>query len=346
MRAEQRRIPWIDVAKGIGIFFIVWGHVLKTGHLRVYLYAFNVTLFFFMLGYTFKYNCSLKDYVKLRFIRTMIPYYIWAIVSIMIFLVIGRFVPLDYSEASTSLWKNLVGMIYGNSRTIYMKWNQPLWFIPCMNLTLIIVWMIEFTKRKYAKCESIKFRISVCLLFLIAGIVMRMSIDIKFPFQLESAILMVAFVEWGIIFRENKIVEHICESGFSIFVECALLLIGVFTVNINGVAGVRTYNYGKYPLIFCISASTLTLFMALISYRIRNNSILEKMGQISFPILLMHKFPILFFQSVLPLTKELLAKPDTVEGLLCSFAVACVTVGVCFIGTIIIKKTAPVVIGG
>nr|DAR21636.1 MAG TPA: hypothetical protein [Caudoviricetes sp.] len=59
----------------------------------------------------------------------------------------------------------------------------------------------------------------------------------------------------------------------------------------------------------------------------------------------MHKFPILFFQSVLPVTKNLLEKPDTVEGFLCSFAVSCITVNMCYIGTLIIRKIAPMIIG-
>lgn len=46
---------------------------------------------------------------------------------------------------------------------------------------------------------------------------------------------------------------------------------------------------------------------------------------------IMHKFPILFFQSVLPVTKNLLEKPDTVEGFLCSFAVSCITVSMCYL---------------
>lgn len=60
---------------------------------------------------------------------------------------------------------------------------------------------------------------------------------------------------------------------------------------------------------------------------------------------IMHKFPILFFQSVLPVTKNLLEKPDTVEGFLCSFAVSCITVSMCYIGTLIIRKIAPMIIG-
>lgn len=184
---------------GLGVFFIVWGHVLRTGHFRIYLYAFNVTLFFFLLGYTFKYGASLKEFLKKRFFRTMIPYYIWAIVSIMIFLLMGKFLPFDITYASMSLWKNLIGMFYANSRTIYMRWNLPLWFIPCMNLTLVIAWVIEYMLQRLTEIGE-KVRIVVCVVFAFIEITMQQLIDIKFPFQFESAVLMVAFVELGLFF--------------------------------------------------------------------------------------------------------------------------------------------------
>lgn len=324
-----------------------WSRTLGLSELALWLmFAELLTLFFFLLGYTFKYNRSLKNYIKSRFKRTMIPYYIWAIISIAIFLVMVWFISVDSTEASLSLRKNLIGMLYGNSRTIYMKWNQPLWFIPCMNLTLLLVWLIEFIKIKYTKCGNVTFRATTCLISTVVGVLMRMLVDIKFPFQFESAVLMVAFVELGMIFREDKFVEQICKFRYGVFVDCVLFLIGIITVNINGVAGVRTYNYGKYPLLFCVSAGALTVCMALISCRIQHNHILEKMGQISFPILLMHKFPILFFQLVLPITRDLLAKPDTAVGLLSSFVVVCITIGLCYVGTIIIRRIAPVIVGG
>lgn len=66
----------------------------------MYLYTFNVTLFFFLLGYTFKCDESLKEFFKKRFLRTMIPYYIWSVVSILIFLLMGKYVSFDVSNAS------------------------------------------------------------------------------------------------------------------------------------------------------------------------------------------------------------------------------------------------------
>ena len=287
---------------------------------------------------------SFKEFLKKRFLRTMVPYYIWATISIIIFLLMSKFLSFDITNASTSLWENLLGMVYANSRTIYMRWNLPLWFIPCMNLTLVIVWLIEYGLQRLAETRE-KARTVVCLLFAFIGITMQQSIDIKFPFQFESAVLMVAFVELGLIFKKYKIIENFSGHQLSLLVSFMLLLVGIFAAESNGIAEVRSYNYGKHPVLFLVAACAMTWVVCLISYRIKGNTILEQVGRISFPILLMHKFPILFFQSVLPATKNLLEKPDTVEGFLCSFVVSCITVGMCYIGTLIIREIAPMIIG-
>lgn len=118
---------------------------------------------------------------------------------------------------------------------------------------------------------------------------------------------------------------------------CGLLFIGISAAEVNGIAEVRSYHYGKYPILFLIAACAMIWAVCLISNKIKCNTILEQVGRISFPIL--------FFQSVLPVTKNLLEKPDTVEGFLCSFAVSCITVSMCYIGALIIRKIAPMIIG-
>ena len=263
----------------------------------------------------------------------------------MIFLLMGKFLSFDITNASMSLWKNLIGMLYANSRTIYMRWNLPLWFIPCMNVTLIIVWLIEYIKQALVTITGEKVRIGACFIFAMAGVIMQQLIDIKFPFQFESAILMTAFVELGLIFKDCRMIEVVSSKKSSAFVCVALLIAGIASAEINGIAEVRSYDYGKYPILFLIAGCAMIVLIAMISYKINSNFILECVGQISFPILLMHKFPILFFQSVLPMTRILLEKPDTVEGFLCSFFVTCITIGMCYIGTAVIRRFAPIIIG-
>lgn len=50
---QKQRISWLDIAKGIGIYFIILGHTLSDpsvpgcGTLHEYLYSFHVPFFSF-----------------------------------------------------------------------------------------------------------------------------------------------------------------------------------------------------------------------------------------------------------------------------------------------------------
>jgi len=50
----DKRIEWLDVLKGIGIFFVVAGHFYKSDDpVLVYIYSFHMPLFFFISGYVY-----------------------------------------------------------------------------------------------------------------------------------------------------------------------------------------------------------------------------------------------------------------------------------------------------
>lgn len=132
---------------------------------------------------------------------------------------------------------------------------------------------------------------------------MQKFVNFKFLFQYELAVLMVVFVELGLIFWTNKLIEKLTESKYLVVFTLILLIIGVITAYIKGMVEVRTCNYGKYPLLLYVFAFALKLFVATVSCKIQNDHILETIGRISFSILLMHKFLVLFYQSMFPVTK-------------------------------------------
>lgn len=43
---SNERIKWIDIAKGLGIYFIVFGHISPSSAISKYIYSFHVPLFF------------------------------------------------------------------------------------------------------------------------------------------------------------------------------------------------------------------------------------------------------------------------------------------------------------
>ena len=53
MSNVKKRIAYVDIAKILGMFFIVYGHTLRGGEVTTWIYTFHVPLFFFLSGATF-----------------------------------------------------------------------------------------------------------------------------------------------------------------------------------------------------------------------------------------------------------------------------------------------------
>lgn len=136
-----KRIRWIDVAKGYGIFLIVLGHILTTGTLRRLIFAFHVPLFFILSGLTLNTNIRFKNFLVKKFKSLMIPYFTFSVISIVLFSFMIKLMP-SLSEQS-GFFNQLFVVLYGNSRPDIMKWNTPLWFLPCLFAVLVVVYVIE-----------------------------------------------------------------------------------------------------------------------------------------------------------------------------------------------------------
>jgi fucose 4-O-acetylase-like acetyltransferase len=95
----------VDIAKGIGIFFVVVGHVLRglvasrilpsspvVGFTDLWIYSWHMPLFFFLSGlflYRSATRCGFSEFV-LRKIRTIAyPYFLWSLITLMIKVLLG-----------------------------------------------------------------------------------------------------------------------------------------------------------------------------------------------------------------------------------------------------------------
>ena len=93
---------------------------------------------------------------------------------------------------------------------------------------------------------------------------------------------------------------------------------------------VRNNVYGNYVL-YLLEASIGIFLVLYISQKISENKYLEKIGQSTMTILLFHKFPILFFQSVFPITKIYFHNLRSIQGTLCAIFVGAFTIVSCLI---------------
>lgn len=85
---RSNRLPYIDIMKGIGIFLVVYAHMIiayterygRITFLVKYVYAFHMQLFFFITGYclSIKYQYNQKGEIKNLGKRLLIPYFLWS----------------------------------------------------------------------------------------------------------------------------------------------------------------------------------------------------------------------------------------------------------------------------
>jgi fucose 4-O-acetylase-like acetyltransferase len=123
----QKRVQYIDIAKGIGILLVVLAHNDLSGYhpmLHRFIYAFHMPLFFFLSGIFFNPARDFRTIFQKRFNGLIKPlvFIILLIYGISVF-----FGKMSFSTAGARLLKTLY------MTGPYMNWVQ-LWFLPVLFL--------------------------------------------------------------------------------------------------------------------------------------------------------------------------------------------------------------------
>jgi polysaccharide biosynthesis protein PslL len=115
----------VDIAKGIGIILVVFGHnwIVKheSGELFRIIFSFHVPLFFFMSGFFIKPSDGLKKFIFRRADTLLKPY----LTILLLIGVLKIFNP--FSVEKIPFWKYLLGVLYASGPTIE---GVALWFLP------------------------------------------------------------------------------------------------------------------------------------------------------------------------------------------------------------------------
>lgn len=130
----EKRIGYIDIAKGIGILVIVLAHNDLAGYhptLHKFIYAFHIPLFFFLSGMFFRPGRGFGETVTRRFNTLMKPYFFALFV---IYLFAAAFGNMSFSNIAGRILKSL----YATGH--YIDWVQ-LWFIPHLFAVAIFAWI-------------------------------------------------------------------------------------------------------------------------------------------------------------------------------------------------------------
>lgn len=86
---DEKRLDYLDMVKGIGIALVVIGHSPGVSdHILIWITSFHMPLFFIVSGILFAYKRSdhelFTTYVKSRICSTMIPYFCFSLINIIV----------------------------------------------------------------------------------------------------------------------------------------------------------------------------------------------------------------------------------------------------------------------
>jgi fucose 4-O-acetylase-like acetyltransferase len=259
---SSSRISWIDIARGIGITLMVYGHtsrgMVKAGMdfegsaaIDTIIYSFHMPLFFALSGYFFKKSVvrGARNYVFTKVATILYPYLIWSLIQTLIQFALTNLINGDVS------WNEVM--------TFYYPRGQY-WFL----FALFIIDLLNLAMFNALK-ES-----GLILSTVLSVVAIVFQVDLGL---LNLALYNIVFFNFGILLSyplsmNSKLLSN--NSMGAVFVSFVALEI------LNLV-------YGLSPGVLIILSLLGTTAVIQLSMRISNSHIAD-LGQNSMPIFLMH----------------------------------------------------------
>lgn len=139
----EKRIKWIDIARGLLILLVILGHSRVNGIILNIINSFHMAAFFILSGITYRYEeIGIKEFFKKKIKTLIFPYIIFSLIMLSFFY-LKKVVFLNYSFDFYSGIISIVLPISGKSTTsVY-----GLWFFPCLFITEILFYIILHLKK-------------------------------------------------------------------------------------------------------------------------------------------------------------------------------------------------------
>ena len=249
----KSRIAYIDIAKGIGMLAVIWGHILTSysSPSVTLVYAFDIPLFFVLSGMMYnggKFE-SLKMLMISRVRSLIIPYIVYSVATWALWAAMQMLM-----HSNQNLLRPLLQTIMAQGSGGFMIHNVPLWFVTCLFVVEILYYFVSKTNDV--------LNISICILLAVCGYSMlhtSLAFDFtKLPWNIESAMSAILFYCMGNLyvkhFKLSSIHAFVNTHRFTSLLGCAIALI-VFVMGalINGHITLGSNELGKCILLLYVN---------------------------------------------------------------------------------------------
>lgn len=256
----NKRIEYIDTAKGIAILLMIIGHcywINSIPHLMSLIYSFHMPVFFVISGILLKpFFQNNKNELFLSIRKLIIPYIITAIIICIICIIKEM---KDGMPIYSIIYINLKRIIFANG------FNQgtelfattpsigPLWFLWAF---FIAKTCFSFLKVRFSGFELL---LIIASLFIFACLSIRI---IRLPFSIQSGICCISYIYIGYMFRYRSILQK-AKSFHPITIVSMIILCIVCPIRLGWISVSICY-FGYMPLVqYPISILSCLLFLLL-----------------------------------------------------------------------------------
>ena len=249
---SEQRIDYIDIAKGLGILTIIWGHVFLDGLSNAIVFSFHIPLFFFLSGLVFirsRYD-NFGAFFKKRVKSLLIPYTIFSVLTWLAWAVFSYVTQTPVE----SYWMPLLQTLIAQGSDGYMVHNVPLWFVLCLFFVEIIYFFLSEMKDWVV--------ILSCIVICVVGVLSTKATFYDFttlPWSLDVAMMALPFYATGSLI--TKCFPHIKQAEIvknHRLLSLLLFIIGVLVVyfgaRYNGYVSMGHANLGRSSWVFFVAA--------------------------------------------------------------------------------------------
>lgn len=325
---EGQRKIWIDWAKTLSIFAIVWGHCFPEG-LCGFIYAFNVPVFFIISGYLCHREASFGKCFDKTLHNLIIPYFILAAIK-----VAGPVI----KHIGDGEWIWSVAAVLGGFHSLNdAPGCSNLWFV----YSLVIVKLLF-------QVSSGKRDIALAMACLAGAVVYNDILHLEWRWAVSNCLLAYPFFIIGNSLRDKDILQRLVTSArqyrYGAALAAALLIAVTYIVGTqNGQAKLYMGQYANNIVLFAIGALTGSMAVFVLSalldgVRLKITRVISS-GTIV--ILVFHR------ELLHPLLKEI-GKTDTSSLLTVNtlvFVSAVIVVMAFYPIILLVKRFIPIVLG-
>lgn len=252
------RVEYLDILKGIGIIFMVMGHIGFGFVFDKYIHGFHMPMFFIISGFLYKEKNNIKTSTIIikKAKKLLTPYIIFGVLQYFIWVILN-----SNSNQKLEVFKNL---IWTNTNKM-MPIAGALWFLTC----LFFVEVIFLCIRRYIKKEYYMY-ILIIIISLLGNYFTRIF-SFRLAFAIDVAFTGVGLYSIGYMLNKYKdrvlILNVLNCKPYIIFIVFNVVF--VLTM-LNGYINLREGLYGTIPL-FWMNAVLMTLCLWNVAKYINNS---------------------------------------------------------------------------